>query len=142
MSTSSSSSRSCRGAIVALHALAEFYFFFSGWLSGVAEAFGVALWLTMLPCAGSRGCFGDEWISMTMSVGPEAEGRRSNARVSGQQSRFGKQARCKHSKRDARRRASCCVPTSTPGLSPLTSASKRRALSTSTASPRPASQPM
>eukprot|EP00962_Isochrysis_galbana_P039041 scaffold13969_cov125-Isochrysis_galbana.AAC.1 len=46
----------------------------SGWLSGVTEAFGVALWLIMLPCAGSRGRFGDEWISMTMSFGAEAEG--------------------------------------------------------------------
>jgi len=44
------------------------------WLSGLTEAFEVALWLTMLPCAGSRGRFGDEWISMTMSFGAEAEG--------------------------------------------------------------------
>eukprot|EP00962_Isochrysis_galbana_P022618 scaffold6764_cov115-Isochrysis_galbana.AAC.7 len=55
----------------------------SGWLSGVAEAFWVALWLTMFPCAGSRGRFGDDWISMTMSVG-RPRGRRSSARVSGQ----------------------------------------------------------
>eukprot|EP00962_Isochrysis_galbana_P029768 scaffold9569_cov142-Isochrysis_galbana.AAC.2 len=58
----------------------------SGWLSGVAEAFGVALWLTMLPCAGSRGRFGDEWISDIHDhddVG-RPRGRRSSARVSGQ----------------------------------------------------------
>eukprot|EP00962_Isochrysis_galbana_P019672 scaffold5726_cov116-Isochrysis_galbana.AAC.3 len=46
----------------------------AGSLSSITEAFGVALWLTMLPCAGSRGRFGDEWISMTMSFGAEAEG--------------------------------------------------------------------
>eukprot|EP00962_Isochrysis_galbana_P003571 scaffold1013_cov108-Isochrysis_galbana.AAC.1 len=42
--------------------------------SGIAGAKGMALWLTILPCAGSRGRFGDDWISMSMSVGAEAEG--------------------------------------------------------------------
>eukprot|EP00962_Isochrysis_galbana_P009896 scaffold2741_cov134-Isochrysis_galbana.AAC.12 len=46
----------------------------SDWLSGIAEGFGVALWLTMLPCAGSRGRFGDDGIPMTVSFGTEAEG--------------------------------------------------------------------
>eukprot|EP00962_Isochrysis_galbana_P004095 scaffold1141_cov128-Isochrysis_galbana.AAC.16 len=44
------------------------------WLSGHSEAFAVAIWLTMLPCADSRGPFGDEWMSMTVSFGSEAEG--------------------------------------------------------------------
>eukprot|EP00962_Isochrysis_galbana_P027821 scaffold8760_cov116-Isochrysis_galbana.AAC.16 len=38
------------------------------------EAIEVALWLTMLPCAVSRGRFGDAWMSMTVSFGSEAEG--------------------------------------------------------------------
>eukprot|EP00962_Isochrysis_galbana_P017235 scaffold4961_cov114-Isochrysis_galbana.AAC.9 len=42
--------------------------------SGHSEAFAVAIWLTMLPCAESRGRFGDEWMSMTVSFGSEAEG--------------------------------------------------------------------
>eukprot|EP00962_Isochrysis_galbana_P009516 scaffold2651_cov118-Isochrysis_galbana.AAC.5 len=46
----------------------------TGWLSGIAEAKGMVLWLTILPCAGSRGRFGDDWIPMSMSVGTEAEG--------------------------------------------------------------------
>eukprot|EP00962_Isochrysis_galbana_P019301 scaffold5613_cov133-Isochrysis_galbana.AAC.11 len=40
----------------------------------VSESFAVAIWLTMLPCAESRGRFGDEWMSMTVSFGSEAEG--------------------------------------------------------------------
>eukprot|EP00962_Isochrysis_galbana_P032830 scaffold10868_cov121-Isochrysis_galbana.AAC.5 len=44
------------------------------WLSGITEAIEVALWLTMLPCAVSRGRFGDAWMSMTVSFGSEAEG--------------------------------------------------------------------
>eukprot|EP00962_Isochrysis_galbana_P024374 scaffold7467_cov140-Isochrysis_galbana.AAC.3 len=35
---------------------------------------GVALWLTLLSCAGSRGRFGDEAMSMTVSFGAGAEG--------------------------------------------------------------------
>jgi len=54
----------------------------SDWLSGIAEAFGVALWLTMLPCAGSRGRFGDDGIPMTVCV-VRLRGRRSGARGSG-----------------------------------------------------------
>eukprot|EP00962_Isochrysis_galbana_P046749 scaffold18898_cov116-Isochrysis_galbana.AAC.2 len=46
----------------------------STWLSGIAGAKSMALWLTILPCAGSRGRFGDDWIPISMSVGPEAEG--------------------------------------------------------------------
>jgi len=46
----------------------------SDWLSGLGDAFEVALWLTMLPCAESGGRFGDEWMSMTMSFGSEAKG--------------------------------------------------------------------
>eukprot|EP00962_Isochrysis_galbana_P006251 scaffold1690_cov118-Isochrysis_galbana.AAC.6 len=46
----------------------------SGWLSGIAGANGLALWLTILPCAGSRGRFGDDSIPMSMSFGAEAEG--------------------------------------------------------------------
>eukprot|EP00962_Isochrysis_galbana_P045979 scaffold18317_cov129-Isochrysis_galbana.AAC.2 len=48
----------------------------SDWLSlsGIAEAFGMALCLTMLPCAGSRGRFGDDGIPMTVSFGSEADG--------------------------------------------------------------------
>eukprot|EP00962_Isochrysis_galbana_P029124 scaffold9278_cov117-Isochrysis_galbana.AAC.10 len=46
----------------------------TGWLSGIAGANGLALWLTMLPCAWSRGRFGDDWIPMSMSFGAEAEG--------------------------------------------------------------------
>eukprot|EP00962_Isochrysis_galbana_P053330 scaffold24758_cov129-Isochrysis_galbana.AAC.2 len=44
------------------------------WLSSIAGALGVALWLTMLSCAGSRGRFGDDGIPMSMSFGAEAEG--------------------------------------------------------------------
>eukprot|EP00962_Isochrysis_galbana_P057956 scaffold30592_cov112-Isochrysis_galbana.AAC.1 len=44
------------------------------WLSGNTEAFEVALWLTMLPCAASRGRCGDAWMSMMVSFGSEAEG--------------------------------------------------------------------
>eukprot|EP00962_Isochrysis_galbana_P036204 scaffold12470_cov119-Isochrysis_galbana.AAC.16 len=43
-------------------------------VSGIARADGLALWLTILPCAGSRGRFGDDWNPMSMSVDPEAEG--------------------------------------------------------------------
>jgi len=55
----------------------------TGSLSGFTEAFEVALWLTMLPCAASRGRFGDKWISMTMSFGAEADKeRRARQRAS------------------------------------------------------------
>eukprot|EP00962_Isochrysis_galbana_P005743 scaffold1552_cov144-Isochrysis_galbana.AAC.4 len=40
----------------------------------IAGANGVALGLTLLSCAGSRGRFGDEAIPMSMSFGAEAEG--------------------------------------------------------------------
>eukprot|EP00962_Isochrysis_galbana_P040227 scaffold14553_cov120-Isochrysis_galbana.AAC.4 len=47
----------------------------SDWFSGGhSEAIVVALRLTMLPCACSRGRFGDAWMSMTVSFGAEAEG--------------------------------------------------------------------
>eukprot|EP00962_Isochrysis_galbana_P042740 scaffold16060_cov107-Isochrysis_galbana.AAC.4 len=52
----------------------------SGWLSSIAEAFGVALWLTMLPCAGPRGRFGNDGIPMSMPFGSEAEGAARAAR--------------------------------------------------------------
>jgi len=45
----------------------------SGWLSSTAGAFGLALCLTMLPCARSRGRFGDDGMPMSM-FGAEAEG--------------------------------------------------------------------
>eukprot|EP00962_Isochrysis_galbana_P011497 scaffold3223_cov115-Isochrysis_galbana.AAC.1 len=43
-------------------------------ISSIAGSNGAALWLTLLSCAGSRGRFGDEAISMTVSFGAEAEG--------------------------------------------------------------------
>eukprot|EP00962_Isochrysis_galbana_P034868 scaffold11883_cov137-Isochrysis_galbana.AAC.1 len=59
------------------------HFVVLNWLSSIAGSNCVALWLTLLSCAGSRGRFGDEAIPMSTSFGTEAEGRRSGARVSG-----------------------------------------------------------
>eukprot|EP00962_Isochrysis_galbana_P022563 scaffold6748_cov122-Isochrysis_galbana.AAC.4 len=44
------------------------------WLLGHTGSKEVALWLTLLSDDGSRGRFGDGGVSVTMSVGPEAEG--------------------------------------------------------------------
>jgi len=44
------------------------------WCSGHAGAAGVALWLTMLPFTGLRGCVGGSGMAMLIVVGAEAEG--------------------------------------------------------------------
>eukprot|EP00962_Isochrysis_galbana_P021033 scaffold6185_cov132-Isochrysis_galbana.AAC.3 len=51
--------------------------------TGIAGAYGVGLWLTMLPDAGSRGRFCADLSVGAVSVGPEAGGRGIGARVSG-----------------------------------------------------------
>ena len=50
------------------------HFVIQSWISSIAGSNGVALGLTLLSCAGSRGRFGDEAMSMTVSFGAEAEG--------------------------------------------------------------------
>jgi len=50
------------------------HFVVLNWLSSIAGSNCVALWLTLLSCAGSRGRFGDEAIPMSTSFGTEAEG--------------------------------------------------------------------
>eukprot|EP00962_Isochrysis_galbana_P050479 scaffold21856_cov174-Isochrysis_galbana.AAC.2 len=46
------------------------------WCSGHAEAADVALWFTMLPFTGLRGCLGDSGMAMliVVVVGAQAEG--------------------------------------------------------------------
>eukprot|EP00962_Isochrysis_galbana_P029533 scaffold9442_cov117-Isochrysis_galbana.AAC.13 len=64
----------CKALWQALAGSLSRYFVVQTRISSIAGSNGAALWLTLLSCAGSRGRFGDEVISMTVSFGAEAEG--------------------------------------------------------------------
>jgi len=63
----------------------------TNWLAGIAGAYGVGLWLTMLPDAGSRGRFCADMSVGAVSVGPEAKeaGRASAGSTSTQNPKIG-----------------------------------------------------